>query len=142
MKVSDKPRGVLHLGHFFLKPFPYQVLVQLSHWSKAEQAWHAINGNFAGVTWQIEHWNASSNDWINDQENLCWKQVYEFFQSLPWLRVLLPLKICQTVVKNCNFFFPFSLKTVLLLFWIRFWEWQKTCVNQFSKTQFSKISRW
>ena len=79
MKVLDNPRGVLHLGHFLSNPFPYQVLVQLSHPSSVEQAWHAINGNFAGVTWQIEHRNASSNDWINDKENLCRKASSRIF---------------------------------------------------------------
>ena len=79
MKVLDNPRGVLHLGHFLSNPFPYQVLVQLSHPSRVEQAWHAINGNFAGVTWQIEHRNASSNDWINDKENLCRKASSRIF---------------------------------------------------------------
>ena len=79
MKVLDNPRGVLHLGHFLSNPFPYQVLVQLSHPSRVEQAWHAINGNFAGVTWQIKHRNASSNDWINDKENLCRKASSRIF---------------------------------------------------------------
>ena len=78
-KVLDNPRGVLHLGHFLSNPFPYRVLVQRSHSSRVEQAWHAINGNFAGVTWQIEHRNASSNDWINDKENLCRKASSRIF---------------------------------------------------------------
>ena len=86
MKVLDNLRGVLHLEHFLSNPFPYQVLVQLSHPSRVEQAWHAINGNFAEVTWQIEHRNAFSNDWINDKENLCRKASSRIFPiSPPWL---------------------------------------------------------
>ena len=147
MKVLDNPRGVLHLEHFLSNPFPYQVLVQLSHPSRVEQAWHAINGNFAGVTWQIEHRNAFSNDWINDKENLCRKASSRIFpiSSLTFLPPKIPRLLlwthCQPVLQNCNFSFSFLLKEVFLLC-IQFRQWQKTCVNQHSKNPSSeKINR-
>ena len=67
------------MGHFLSNPFLYRVLVPFSHQSRVEQAWHASNGNFAGVTWKIEPPNAFSNDWINDKENLCRKASSRIF---------------------------------------------------------------
>ena len=64
-------------GAFFIKSVSVPSIG--AHPSRVEQAWHAINGNFAAVTWQIEHRNASSNDWINDKENLCRKASSRIF---------------------------------------------------------------